>query len=298
VQVALIAQTAELYFLLRDLDNRLAIAIRTLDSRKENTRLITERFNKGYVPELDKLQAEQQQDAVAANIPEVKRQIIEVENALRVIIGQNPGPVIRGIPNESQDLGPAIPAGLPSQLLLRRPDIRSAEKIVESQFNNVGIAKANMFPTISLTGILGFASPSLSTLLTDDGFLATGAGNIFGPIFEFNKNRRRKREQQYRLVEVTKAYEQTVLQAFADVDNSLYGYRSYNEQYEILNNQVASATKALELTNARYNFGYTSYLEVIIQEDNLYEAELQRSFILQRKLTSVVNLYKSLGGGW
>lgn len=298
VQVSLIAQTAELYFILRDLDNRLAIAERTLTARKENTRLISERFNKGWVPELDKLQAEQQEATVEASIPELKRQIIETENALRVIIGQNPGPIIRGIENDAQDLGPEIPAGIPSELLLRRPDIRSAEKIVEAQFNNVGVAKAFMFPTISLTGILGFASPSLSTIISDNGFMAAGAGSIFGPLFEFSRNRSRKREQEYRLIEVTKSYEQTVLQAFADVDNSLYSYRSYNEQLLVLNRQVAAATKALELTNARYDYGYTSYLEVIIQEDNLFSAELQRSFVLQRKLTSVVNLYKSLGGGW
>jgi multidrug efflux system outer membrane protein len=298
VQVALIAQTAELYFILRDLDNRLAITERTLVSRKENTRLISQRFNKGYVPELDKLQAEQQEATVAVNIPELKRQIVETENALRVIIGQNPGPIVRGLENNTQDLGPEIPAGLPSQLLLRRPDIRSADKIVEAQFNNVGVAKAQMFPTISLTGILGFASPSLSTILTNDGFLASGAGSIFGPLFEFNRNRARKREQEYKLIEVTKAYEQTVLIAFSEVDNSLFGYRSYGEQLEILNRQVAAATKALELTNSRYDYGYTSYLEVIIQEDNLYAAELQRSIVLQKKLNSVVNLYKSLGGGW
>ncbi|MEO8148536.1 MAG: TolC family protein [Bacteroidia bacterium] len=298
VQVALIGQTAELYFILRDLDNRLEIAQRTLASRKENTRLITERFDKGYVPELDKLQAEQQEATVEANIPELNRQIIETENALRVIIAQNPGPIIRGLTNDTQVLGPEIPAGLPSQLLMRRPDVRSAEKIVEAQFNNVGVAKAAMFPTISLTGILGFASPELSTLASSTGFLAAGAGSLFGPIFEFNKNRARKREQEYRLQEVTHAYEQTVLQAFADVDNSLYGYRSYNEQLTILDRQVAAATKALVLSNARYEYGYTSYLEVIIQEDNLYSAELQRSFVLQKKLTSVVNLYRSLGGGW
>jgi len=298
VKVALIGQTAELYFIMRDLDNRLAIAERTLGSRKENTRLISERFNQGYVPELDKLQAEQQEATVAANIPDLKRQIIIVENALRVIIGQNPGTIIRGLENNAQNMDVEIPAGIPSELLLRRPDIRAADRVVESQFNNVGVAKANMFPIISLNGLLGFASPSLSTILTDGGFMAKGGGSIFGPIFEFNKNRSRKREQQYRLIEVIKAYEQTVLEAFADVDNSLYGYRSYKEQLEILDKQVASATKALELSNARYDYGYTSYLEVIIQEDNLYAAELQRSFVLQNKLTSVVNLYKSLGGGW
>lgn len=298
VMISLIAQTAELYFILSDLDNRLVIAERTLISRKENTRLITERFNKGYVPELDKLQAEQQEAFVASSIPETKRQIIEVENALRVLTGRNPGTIQRGLPNQNQQMDVSIPSGLPSQLLQRRPDIRAAEKRMEAQFNYVGVAKANMFPSISLTGMLGFASPQLNTMITSDGFLASGAGSIFGPIFEFNKNRSRKRAESYRFQQVTYDYEQTVLDAFADVDNSLYGYRSYTEQYEILDKQVIAARKALELTQARYDFGYTSYLEVIIQEDNLFEAENQRSYILQKKLSSIVNLYKSLGGGW
>ena len=155
-----------------------------------------------------------------------------------------------------------------------------------------------MYPSFSLNGILGFASPELSTVLTDKGFFGAGSASIFGPIFEFNRNRSLKRAQEYKLKEVTYQYEQTVLVAFTEVDNALYGYRSYSRQLEILNRQVAAATKALELTNARYEYGYTSYLEVIIQEDNLFEAELQRSFILQKKLTSVVNLYMSLGGGW
>lgn len=298
VQVALIGQTAELYFILRDLDNRLEIAKRTLASRKINTELITERFNKGYVPELDKLQAIQQESTVAATIPELERLIIETENALRVIIGQRPGSIVRGLTNDQQDLGPEIPPGLPSELLLRRPDIRSADRNVEAQFNRVGVAKANMFPAISLNGVLGFASPQLSSMLTDNGFYAAGAGSLFGPVFEFNKNRRFKKAEEFKLKQATYQYEQTVLKAFTEVDNALYGYRSYNQQLEILNKQVAAATKALVLTNARYDFGYTSYLEVIIQEDNLFNAELQRSFILQKKLNSVVNLYKSLGGGW
>jgi multidrug efflux system outer membrane protein len=298
VQVSLIGQVAELYFIMRDLDNRLDIANRTLVSRKENTRLISERFNKGYVPELDKLQAEQQEATVARTIPDLQRQIIETENALRVITGTKPGVISRGLTNGDQNLGPEIPAGIPSQLLLRRPDIRSAERLVEAQFNRVGASKANLYPTISLTGVLGLASPQLSTVLNDQSLYAAGSASLFGPIFNFNKNRHFKKAEEFKLKEVTYQYEHTVLTAFAEVDNSLYGYRSYNEQLQILDKQVTAATKALELTNARYDYGYTSYLEVIIQEDNLFNAELQRSFVLQKKLTSVVNLYRSLGGGW
>lgn len=298
LMISLIAQTAELYFLLSDLDNRLMVAERTLLSRKENVRLISERFSKGYVSELDKLQAMQQESVVAASIPELKRLIIQTENALRVLSGQNPGAIQRGLPNVSQALDVEIPAGLPSQLLERRPDIRAAEKQLEAQFNYVGVAKANMFPTIGLTGVLGFASPQLSTILNSNSLVASGAGGIFGPLFEFNRNRSRKRAESFKFKQVTYAYEQTILQAFADVDNSLYGFRSYKEQYDILDKQVIAAAKALELAQARYDYGYTSYLEVIIQENNLFEAENLKSVVLQKKWSAVVNLYKSLGGGW
>jgi multidrug efflux system outer membrane protein len=145
---------------------------------------------------------------------------------------------------------------------------------------------------------LGLASPELSTFTGDKSFYAAGSASLFGPIFEFNKNRHFKKAEEYNLQEVTYQYQQTVLQAFAEVDNALYGYRSYAQQLEILDRQVAAASKALQLTNARYDFGYTSYLEVIIQEDNLFNAELQRSFVMQKKLNSIVNLYRSLGGGW
>jgi multidrug efflux system outer membrane protein len=298
VKVALVGQTAELYFILRDLDDRLEIARKTLIGRTENTRLITERFNKGYVPELDKLQAEQQEAIVQGSIYDLERQVVEAENALRVLTGQRPGAIVRGLTNDQQVLDAQIPAGIPSQLLLRRPDIRSADREVEVQFNRVGAAKSNMFPSISLTGILGLASPQLTSFVSDESFYAGAAGSLFGPIFEFNKNRHFKKAEEFKLQEVTYQYELIVIQAFSDVDDALYGYHSYTQQLEVLNKQVDAATKALVLTNARYEFGYTSYLEVIIQEDNLFEAELQRSFVLQKKLNSVVNLYRSLGGGW
>ena len=296
--VSLVAEVSQLYFLLRDLDNRLLIAERTLESRREGTRIITERFNKGYVSEVDKLQAEQQEALAAVTIPNFRRQIITVENALRVLMGMGPGPISRGVTLYQQTVSPEIPEGLPSQLLERRPDIREAERRLESQFNYIGVAKANLYPSLSLTGLLGFASPQLSSLLGAGGFVANGFAGIVGPLFEFNKNKRRVRAEEYRTKQLAYQYEQTILNAFADVDNALAQYRTYDQEHKIRQLQVIAARKALELTQAKYDFGYSSYYEVLIQQNYLFDAELAESTTLQQKINSIVFLYKSLGGGW
>jgi outer membrane protein, multidrug efflux system len=298
LQVSLVAEAASDYFLLRDLDNRLLIAQNTLIARKESTSIISERFEKGYVAELDKLWAVSQEAIAAVAVPEFKRQIVQTENALRVLMGLGPGPINRGASNYDQQLSPDIPVGLPSKLLERRPDVVASEYALQAQFERIGVAQANMFPTISLTGLLGFASPQLSTLISSKGFVANGFGGLMGPLFNFNQNKklvevaRRQTEQLYY------QYQQTALNAFADVDNALAAYRSFNEEYEQAKILAGAAAKALKLSEARYNNGFTSYLEVLIQETNLFDAQIQESTILQQKLNAIVSLYKALGGGW
>lgn len=298
LMVSLVGEVASQYFLLCDLDNRLKIAHETLISRKESTRIITARFDTGYISEIDKLQAEQQEALAAASIPGFERQIVTVQNSLRTLMGLPPGPLKRGFELYAQKQGPQIPEGLPSQLLTRRPDIRQAEKKLEAQFNYIGVAKANLYPTISLTAALGFASPSLGTLLSGSGLVANGFGGLVGPIFQFQQNKRRIRIEEYRTKELSHAWEQTVLEAFADVDNSLADYRTYSQELEIRKVQTIASRKALELTRARYNYGFSSYYEVLLQENFLFDAELAESLTIQRKLTSLVQLYKALGGGW
>ncbi len=298
LMVSLVGEVASQYFLLCDLDNRLNIAKQTLVSRKESTRIITARFEKGYTSEIDKLQAEQQEAIAAASIPSFERQIVTVQNSLRTLMGLPPGPLERGFELYAQKQGPQIPEGLPSQLLTRRPDIRQAEKQLEAQFNYVGVAKANLYPSFSLTAALGFASPSLTSLISGAGLVANGFGNLVGPIFEFQKNKRRIRVEEYRTNELSRAWEQTVLEAFAQVDNSLADYRAYTQELDIRKAQTVAARKSLELTRARYDYGYSSYYEVLIQENYLFDAELAESLITQRKLVSLVQLYKALGGGW
>jgi multidrug efflux system outer membrane protein len=298
LQVSLIAEVASDYFLLRDLDNRLKISQETLEARKINTQLNTQKFEKGYVSEMDKLWAVQQQAVAAAAVPAFQRQINDTENALRLLMGLGPGPIPRGQSNFDQTLSPGIPVGLPSQLMERRPDILASEYDLRAQFERIGVAQAQLFPSISLTGLLGFASPQLSTLISGQSLVANGFGNLFGPIFNFNRYKREVDIAKSRTYQLYQTYQQIVLRAFGEVDNSLASYRGFAEEYEQRKIQVDAASRALYLSQARYDNGFTSYLEVIIQQDNLFDAQLLESISLAGKLVSIVSLYKALGGGW
>jgi multidrug efflux system outer membrane protein len=298
LQVSLVAEVATDYFLLRDLDNKLFISENTLAGRKENTKINKEKFDTGYVSELDLLQAQQQEAIAAASIPSFRRQITQIENAIRVLIGLGPGTIIRGESNYDQILSPDIPVGLPSQLLERRPDIMASEFALEAQFERIGVAQANRFPSISLTGALGFASPQLSTLISSKGFVANGFGSLTGPLFNFGQLKNLVEVERKRTEVLYYQYQQTALNAFAEVDNALSAYRNLEEEYKQRNLQVKAAARALVLTQALYDNGYTSYLDVIVMQTNLFDAQLLESTAMQQKLNSIVSLYKALGGGW
>ena len=298
IRISLIAEVATQYFLLRDLDNRLSIAERTLVARQEFTRLTKEKFEHGYVAELDKLAAIQQQASVAASIPSLKRQIVITENALRLLCGQMPGTIARSHLNFQQTSLPEIPVGLSSQLLERRPDIQSAEAIFKAQAEQIHVAQANRLPTISLTGFAGAASPQLRSVLSNNGVVANLFAGITGPIFNLNRLKNAVTVQQKRTEETAYNYQQTVLSAFSDVDNALNIYSTYSDEYDQLQTQVEATEKSLMLSNARYDKGFTSFTEIIVQQDNLFNAQLQASAALQGKLNALVILYKSLGGGW
>lgn len=296
--VSLVAEVASQYFLLRDLDNRMEVAKRTLAVRRESTRIIDERFLKGYVAETDKLQAEQQEALAAAAIPAFERQRVVVQNAIRSLMGLGPGSLPRGNALFEQTITPDIPVGLPASLLTRRPDIREAANRLEAQFYNIGIAKANLYPQFSLTGLLGFASPDLATVVSGRGLVANGFANLAGPIFQFGQNKRRIKVEELRTTQLTYAWEQNWLRALGEVDNALAQYRTFNEEYNIRAAQTKAAQKALQLTKAKYDYGYSSYYEVLIQENYLFDAELAESVTYQQRLNALVQLYRALGGGW
>ena len=298
VRVSLVAETATLYFKLRDQDNRLEIAKKTVQSRTESLKMITERFEKGYVSELDRLQAQQQLALASAVIPDAEQQIVITRNALRVLTGQAPGDIPRGQTIYGQQLPPTIPAGIPSDLLKRRPDIIAAEQTLISETEAIGVATAMRFPSLSLTGILGYASPSLSTVVNPTSMALGIGGSLTGPVFEFGKNRNRAAAQRFKAEQYNYQYQKTVLTAFSEVDNSLESLRYYKAEHEAYATALAAASKAMVLTEARYNDGYSNYLELLNQQDNLFNAQLNESATQSLQNIAVVNLFKALGGGW
>ncbi|HEX5168096.1 MAG TPA: efflux transporter outer membrane subunit [Cyclobacteriaceae bacterium] len=298
VYISLVAQVAELYFQLRGLDERLEITRRTNATRREYLRIITLRFDRGEVSELDKLQAEQIAASSEADLYSLERAIIITENAINILLGQTYAPVTRGLQNDQQQLPLDIPTGLPSALLERRPDIRFAEQKLVAQTERVGIAVALRFPSLSLTGFLGVASPDISNLFQSDAFVGSITGQLTGPLFQFGQNKRRVEAEREVAKQFGYQYELTVLNAFAEVENSLAEIRTYGNEFTARQTQVAATEKSLMLSKALYDNGYTSFLQVLDAERELYNSQFEKSIALQSQLISTVRLYKALGGGW
>ena len=227
VVVSLVSEVASAYLLLRDLDARVAIAAATLEARKKSTVLIQARFDQGTVPLLDVNQAQIQEATAAAQLASLRRQSREVENLLNVLIGQNPRPIVRGKDIYAAIIAPDVPAGLPSALLERRPDIRAAEARLAAQTARIGVAKALRIPSVTLTGTAGFASADLSDLLESDAKLWGVGVDILGPIFDAGKRRSQVDAEVARTEQALNAYEQSVLQAFQEVEDALAGIRWY-----------------------------------------------------------------------
>jgi multidrug efflux system outer membrane protein len=298
VYISLVATVADLYFQLRGLDDRFEITRGTYESRKEYHRIISLRFEKGEVAELDALQAEQIAAASEAELYSIEREIIAVENAINILLGQPYATVARGISNYQQQLPVDIPSGIPSQLLERRPDIMLAEQLLVAQTEKVGVAVAMRFPSLSLTGLLGVASPELNALFGPGAFLGSITGQLAGPLFQWGQNRQRVEIERAIAKQAAYDYEQTVLNSFAEVENSLAEVRTWQQEYNARKTQVAASQKALLLSRALYDDGYTSFLQVLDAERELFDSQFYESYALQNQLISVVRLYKALGGGW
>lgn len=298
VYISVVAQVAELYFQLRGLDERYTISKRTYETRLEYQRIITLRFEQGEVSELDKLQAEQITAAALADQYKIEREMIAIENAINVLLGQTYSPITRGLQNDQQTLPVEIPSGLPSELLERRPDIRSAEQQLVAQTERVGVAVALRFPSLSLTGLLGVASPDISDLFGSDAVLGSITGQLAGPAFRWGQNKRRVEAERAKAKQAAFQYEKTVLVAFSEVENSLAEVRTYTNEFTARQAQVAATEKSLMLSRSLYDNGYTSFLQVLDAERELYSAQFEKSLALQNQLISTVRLYKALGGGW
>ncbi len=298
VYVALIADVANTYFLVRDLDARMQIATRTLATRRDSTSLIRARFEKGVTPMLDVNQAEIEEAEAAADLAAFERQLVQAENLLSILLGRNPGNIARGDELIDQIIPPAVPAGLPSELLQRRPDVLAAEQQLAAQVARIGVAQALRFPQLSLTGSAGLASNDLSELIDSDASIWNLGANLLQPLFTGGKNKQRVEIEKARAEQLLKQYELTVLQSFREVEDALVAIRTYRDEGRAREMQTRAATNAAMLSRARYNGGVTSFLEVLDTERSLFQAELATSEVRRSRLEAVVSLYKALGGGW
>ncbi len=294
VQVSLISEIANTYFLLLDFNARLEISKQTLNSRQEGLRIMNSKFEYGTIPEIDLNQAEIQEAIAASAVPAFVRAVAQTEHALSVLLGQNPGPVESGRLRDEK--APEIPAGIPSGLLERRPDVMQAELLLAAQNARIGVAQAMRFPSISLTGALGMASSDLSTLLSSPAW-SLGSG-ITGPIFNFGKNRRRVEIEKQKTQQAFLNYEKVVLQSFREVEDALVEIQTLEQELQAVLKQKKAAENAALLSRERYREGVTSYLEVLDSDRSNFNVDLAAAETYQKFLNAHVKLYKALGGGW
>jgi outer membrane protein, multidrug efflux system len=294
----LVSDVAAAYFQLRELDLQLEISRRTLASRRNSLQLTEVLAKGGGTSMLDVRQAEQLVFTAAETIPDLQRRIEQQENFLSTLLGNNPGPIARGLNLTDQPHSPDVPAGLPSTLLERRPDIREAEAQLMAANAQIGVAKAAYFPQITLTANGGFQSSALTSLFTGPAGLWSFGGSLTQPIFAGGRIRSGVRFSEARQQETLLIYEQTIQQAFRGVSDSLVEYRKDREFREQQQQLAISAQEAAHLSEMRYRGGATSYLEVLTNETNYFDAELGLAQAQLNELLGLVSIYRNLGGGW
>lgn len=294
----LVSDIAVTYFQLRDYDNRLVIAQKTLESRQQGFDIINKRFVAGYVSEVDKVQIEQQVAIAEAAIPAFQREITFLENKISILIGQAPMPIARGKSNMELEVANNIPVSIPSILLRNRPDVNQAEKLYMAANERIGVAQAMRFPSFNIAALAGFANSDLNHLFDGSSYLQNASASVTGPIFNFGKNKRRVEIYRQIAEESKLNYQKATIIAVAEVEQALQDVRTYKEEFAARNKQVLAARQNLKLSEARYENGYISYLEVLQIQGSLFDAELSLSELTQNQLSSTIRLYRALGGGW
>ena len=295
---SLVSDLAASYFQLRAYDLQLEISRRTLASRQESLQLTRTLSDGGSATMLDVRQAEQLVATAAESIPSLERQTQQEENFLSTLLGRNPGPVARGMKLTEQPHAPEVPGGLPSNLLERRPDIRAAEAELMAANAQIGVARAAYFPQISLTANSGFLSSALSSLFTGPAGFWNFGGSLAQPIFAGGRIRSGVKLSEARKEEMLLTYQRTIQQAFRGVSDSLVEYQKNREFRERQQELVLAAQDAARLSEMRYRGGATSYLEVLTNETNSFNAELGLAQAQLNELLGLVDIYRNLGGGW
>jgi outer membrane protein, multidrug efflux system len=301
VILTLVSDVATDYFALLSLDLQLQITHETIATQEDSVKLTTFRVQHGVATKLDILQAQQTLDTANATVPDLERQIAQEENAISILLGDYPHAVTRGLPLVDQPLPPGVPPGLPSSLLERRPDIREAEQNLVTANAEIGVAKAEFFPQISLTGGGGGAfgrSSAFSSLMTSQLATYSYGAQVTQPIFTGGalKGNLHLAQSQYRQLLI--AYRQAIQQAFSDVSDSLIGYEKLHQVRVRQEDTVADLRESVRLSGMRYKGGTTNFLEVLDGQRALFAAELTLAQDRGNEYESLVSLYRALGGGW
>ena len=302
ITLQLVSNVAEAYFDLLQFDMQLNIAKNTLKSWEESVRIAQARLRQGVISKLDADQFEAERANAAARAAELERQMVQKENQISVLLGRNPSPIPRGRSLTEQVLPPDVPTGLPAELLQRRPDLVQVEQDLHAATARIGVAKADRFPKLSLSGILGVANPRLSKIF-EVGGVAGGEFGVLGPqvmapLFNAQILGFQQRATEAQARQTLAQYEQAVLVAFREVEDALVAVSTARAQRAAQAEQVAALRSALRLANLRYKGGLANYLDVLIAQRNLFEAELALTGTHRFHLVSIVQLYKALGGGW
>jgi len=298
VAISLVSSVAQAYLQLRELDLELQITKSTLATRQETARIVGVLYRNGLTNELDLRQAEGAVAATAAALPDLERVIAQSENALSLLLGQYPGPIARGFELKDFTVPPDVPAGLPSSLIERRPDIRSAEQILIASNAQIGVAKAAYFPAISLTGPMGTESTQLSGLF--------GAGSAFyqfplkiaQPLFTAGAIKSSVKAAEALRQQSLIQYEQVIQQAFREVEDSLVAHRRARESLAQQEAYVAAFRRASQVAESRFRNGLSDFLPVLDSQRELYSAQLGEARIRLAQAVAVTQLYKALGGGF
>jgi multidrug efflux system outer membrane protein len=301
VTLTLVSDVASDYFALLQLDLQLQITRDTVKTQEGSVQLTSFRLNNGVATKLDVLQAQQVLDSANAQIPDLERQIGQEEDAINILLGNYPAGVPRGRPLEQQALPPEVPPGLPSSLLERRPDIRQAEQILIAANAEIGVAKAEFFPQISLTGSGGGGfgrSSAFSSLMSSQTGIWSYGAQVSQPIFTGGALRGNLHLAESQHQQALLAYKQSIQRAFGDVSDALIAYQKFHEVRIQQEQLVADLDESVRLSIMRYQGGTTTYLEVLDGQRSLFAAELTLAQARGNEYQSLVQLYRALGGGW
>jgi multidrug efflux system outer membrane protein len=297
VVLSLVSSVASAYINLRDLDRQLEISIKTTKTREESYTLFKERFSGGIISDLELSQNRSQYEEALATIPGLEKAVTQQENGLSVLLGRNPGPILRGKSIDALAL-PAIVAGLPSDLLERRPDIRQAEQFLIAANAQIGVAKAAYFPTISLTGTYGSVSGDLSDLFKGPSKVWQYGAPVSVPIFTAGKIAGGVQAAEAVQQESLFGYQQVVQNAFREVNDALTDQAQTRKQLAAQKSQVDSLQQYTSIARLRYDNGYSDYLTVLDAQRSLFNAELAYAQTQGALHLALINLYKAMGGGW